>query len=87
VMAEVMMCIEFSRCRESQNRSAFHATVSTHCQASKYNLEQLFKSPRTVTNALDWHAGLVSELNKRSTISSRGARKLVLPQHQQREKP
>ena len=77
----------YSNINKKKNRSTFHATVSIRYQTNKSNLEQLFQSPGAVTNALNRHAGFDCYHNKRTIISSRGASKLFLNQHQEKEKP
>ena len=64
-----------------------HCGLKSNFQSASADLEQLFQSPRAVTNALDRYAGFVCDHNKRAIISIRGARKLFLLLHQQREKP
>ena len=86
-MSVARISMEFSRRIQGRNRRTFHATVSTHFQASKSILEKLFQPPRAVTNALNRHAGLDCYHNKRAIISIRGASNLFLNQHQQKEKP
>ena len=77
-------CCFFSNINKKKNRSAFHATVFTRYQTNKSNLEKLFQPPRAVTNALNRHAGFN---NKQAIISMRGTRKLIIIQHQEKEKP
>ena len=74
----------YSNINKKKNRSVFHATVSIRYQTNKSNLEKLFQPPRAVTNALNRYAGFN---NKRTIISIRGASKLFLNIHQQKQKP
>ena len=55
---EPVICFS-TNINKKKNRSVFHATASIRYQTNKSNLEQLFQSPRAVTNALNWYPGFV----------------------------
>ena len=68
---DVMVAPHENTINKTRTVSVYFGASTNGYLASNPNLEQLTKTSGTVTDALDRHAGLVRERNKRAILSVR----------------